>query len=149
MTHIALDLALGRSGVCWSPGLYDTLTCPKELHAGDQLHWWHSALRVVFHTNEPNHAVCVEAPFIHDKHPRGAIPTIKLHGVAEELATSIGLEWLEIAPASLKLWAAGSGRATKTEMCQAARTRGWIGTDHNEADAYLIWQYFAKELVRA
>jgi hypothetical protein len=140
VTHLALDLALGTTGICWGPDPddVDTLTCPRGYIDGSRLEWWWSALR--------NHivsvdTVVVEAPFIHRAHPSGSVPIIKLHGLVEWLCHHEQVRYTTVAPSQLKKWATGSGKADKNLMMACAQERGWAGTDHNEADALLLWHY--------
>lgn len=60
----------------------------------------------------------------------------ELGGVIRHLCWTAGVDWLDIPPATLKVYATGHGRADKFAMLVAARDRlGYRGTDHNEADA--------------
>ncbi|MCE8595675.1 hypothetical protein [Bacteroides fragilis] len=47
---------------------------------------------------------------------------------------------------SLKKWATGSGRASKREMIEACRSRfNYQPADDNEADAFLIFNYYTRK----
>ena len=63
----------------------------------------------------------------------------QLEGVMLGWAHENGVLVESVAPATVKKWAAGSGRAGKVEMIKAAkRLTGVAATDDNEADALCI-----------
>lgn len=68
-----------------------------------------------------------------------------------ELRSLFRCELVEVPPSSLKLWATGTGNATKDEMLEAARARGAMPRGHDEADAYLLraWGIELLELIDA
>lgn len=150
VTHLALDLALSTTGIAWGPNPTDCCVhrCPSKLAGGARLSWWRKRIRehLVDDKRPRITRVVVEAPVIHPNHRNGAIPLIKLHGAVEHQAWTAGVGFdATIAPASLKKWATGSGRADKDLMMAAARDRfGWTGSDDNEADAVLLWHYVAE-----
>lgn len=142
MTHLAIDLALGTAGFCWAPDVYGyaTETCPRKLTDGARLDWWHDTLRGYVIARD---TVVVEAPFIHHAHPSGAVPLIKLHGLLEWLCFAGDVWYVACPPSVLKKWATGNGNASKDLMMACAQERGWAGSDHNEADAYLLHAWYA------
>ena len=72
-----------------------------------------------------------------------------LEGVALAWAGHWQIPAVRVAPAQLKKWATGSGRATKAEMTDAAaRLTGCVVLDHNEADALCICAWTVAELKR-
>lgn len=89
-----------------------------------------------------NTLVVIEAP-IHpsgDKVVNRTVPLdlFALRAVIYHGLYSTGIPWVEVHPATLKLYATGNGRASKPDMLVAARGR--LGTrffaeDHNQADA--------------
>jgi Holliday junction resolvasome RuvABC endonuclease subunit len=145
MTHLALDLALGTTGICFGPDPddVDTLTCPRGYTAGSRLEWWWSALR--------NHIVAVdcvvvEAPFIHPAHPSGSVPTIKLHGLVEWLCCHEQVRYHAVAPTALKKFWTGTGKANTALMITVAQERGYNPDDYgthasDAADAIALWHY--------
>jgi Holliday junction resolvasome RuvABC endonuclease subunit len=145
MTHLALDLALSTTGICYGPDAddVDTLTCPRGYTAGSRLEWWWSALR--------NHIVAVdtvvvEAPFIHPAHPSGSVPTIKLHGLVEWLCCHEQVRYHAVAPTALKKFWTGTGKANKALMITVAQERGYNPDGHgthasDAADAIALWHY--------
>lgn len=84
-------------------------------------------------------------------HHRGGAATAVCVGlVTEVLAFSAehDIETMPVHTASLKKFAAGSGRASKTDMIEAAKARGWNPQDDNEADAQLLLEYGLSELCK-
>lgn len=63
-----------------------------------------------------------------------------LRGIALAWAAEYEIPVVSIAPSSLKLWAAGHGRADKPAMIASARRLwpAWVGEDDNEADALCL-----------
>jgi Holliday junction resolvasome RuvABC endonuclease subunit len=143
VTHLALDLALSTTGICWGPDSddVDTLTCPRGYIDGSRLEWWWSALR--------NHivsvdCVVVEAPFIHGVNRKGTVATIKLHGLVEWLCHHEQVRYTTVTPLVLKKFWTGTtlgGDAGKALMVTVAQERGYDITDHNAADAIALWHY--------
>lgn len=143
MTHLALDLALGKTGVAWADGS-DVYTCPKGLTGGERLSWWR---RTIYDFMLPHRRtrLVVEAPFLHAAHPSGSIPLIELHGVIRCMAADQDLDYVTVPPTRLKKEMTGSGRATKDDMILCANAlRPYDITDHNEADAVLLWHWGAE-----
>ncbi len=139
MTHIAFDLGLATSGVCWGPDQWETFNCPK-IRGGCRLAWWKSTFR---HLLLPGYdTIVVEAPFFHTVHPSGSLALAGLHGVLELAAYEEGCNHISTPPTSLKKWATGTGNARKELMLAAAQERGYQGDDHNAADAYLLWHWY-------
>jgi Holliday junction resolvasome RuvABC endonuclease subunit len=144
MTHLALDLALGTTGICWGPDIvddWDTLTVPT-LTGGARLEWWWQALRVHLLTVD---TVIVEGPFLHPKHPSGAVSTIKLHGLLEWMACHEGVTYVDCPPSVLKKWWTGTGNAPKDLMADAAAEHGYPTDtmDSNAVDAVALWHWYA------
>lgn len=155
MNHLAFDLGLGTTGLAWNGGS-DHFICPSK-HRSSPLtdtkrrgryEWWHDTFRAILVAQEPG-PVIVEAPFIHNSHPTGAIPLIQLHGLLLSAAIDDWREVHVVENRTLKKWATGNGNASKDDMIHWARAFGWEGTDHNEADAYLLWHYWAVTQERA
>lgn len=144
MTHIALDLALGKTGVAWADGS-DVFTCPKGLTGGRRLRWWFQTIDVASIPHWPIGRIVAEAPFLHAAHPSGSIPLIELHGVVRYWAFTRGADYVTVPPTRLKKEMTGSGKATKDDMILCANAlRAYDITDHNEADAVLLWHWGAE-----
>jgi crossover junction endodeoxyribonuclease RuvC len=62
----------------------------------------------------------------------------ELGGVIRLRLFELGIPYVEIKPTSLKKWATGNGRASKTEMVAAAQAAGADIANDDEADAYLL-----------
>jgi Holliday junction resolvasome RuvABC endonuclease subunit len=150
-SHIAFDLGLRCTGIAWDGGS-DLYVSPNYLHKSpmtpEREHarytWWRELYRnlILSHPGD----VVVEAPILHPKHATGSIPLIVLHGVLRSVAIGECRQVSTVQPATLKKWATGKGNATKEQMVDAARLRGWEGSDHNEADAWLIWTMHAGQV---
>lgn len=62
----------------------------------------------------------------------------ELGGIVRTTLYAAGIEYVDIAPATLKMYALGVGRGSKTDVIVAARERlGYEGTNDDEADA--LW----------
>ncbi len=82
-------------------------------------------------------------------HHRGGADTAVALGFLAELqafAAENGIELMSVHTSTLKKFATGSGRASKNDMVQAARQKGWDPTDDNEADAVLLLAFGLNEL---
>jgi Holliday junction resolvasome RuvABC endonuclease subunit len=82
-------------------------------------------------------------------HHRGGAATAVCAGLVTEVQAFAAENKIELMPvhtATLKKFAAGSGRANKEVMVLAAQDRGWNPQDHNEADAQLLLEYAILEL---
>jgi len=91
----------------------------------------------------------IEVIAFEQAHHRGGAATACCVGLVTEalaFAAEHSIETMPIHTASLKKFATGNGRASKDEMVQAARQRGWNPVDHNEADAILLLEFALKEL---
>lgn len=69
-----------------------------------------------------------------------------LRGVILRLAEDYSVPVFEVPPNTLKLWATGSGRASKEMMVASAQQRGYTGVSHDEADAMLLVAYAKREV---
>jgi hypothetical protein len=77
-------------------------------------------------------------------HQRGGHATAVAYGLQGEVlafAAEHGIETMPVHSSSLKKHATGSGRASKLDMIEAARARGWNPEDDNEADALHLLSY--------
>lgn len=82
-------------------------------------------------------------------HHRGGAATACCVGLVTEVlafAAEHNIETMPVHTATLKKFATGNGRASKADMIQAAKTRGWSPVDDNEADAALLLEYALSEL---
>lgn len=82
-------------------------------------------------------------------HHRGGAATAVCVGLVTEVlafAAERNIELMPVHTATLKKFATGSGRASKEDMVQAAKARGWNPEDDNEADAQLLLEYAILEM---
>ena len=69
----------------------------------------------------------------------------ELRGVIKAFAGVNDIALLAVQPADVKRFATGKGNADKVEMVNAAQVKyGYMGDNHNEADAILILQWALK-----
>jgi Holliday junction resolvasome RuvABC endonuclease subunit len=90
-------------------------------------------------SREPTDLVVFETPFA-----RGRDATRSLWGsagVIEAAASLAGLPVLDVAVATIKKFATGSGSAPKSLMMQAAKKLWYCGCDEHEADAWCLMKY--------
>lgn len=146
MTHLAVDLALSTTGLCWGTGAhdYDSFTCPTKLRGGERLSWIRRRLREHLRdTKLPRiTTLVVEAPFMSRSHPTGAIPLIKLHGAVEHMAWTAGVRYVEVSAATVKAFATGKGNADKEAMIAAAKALGYHVDNDHQADALFIHRWW-------
>jgi Holliday junction resolvasome RuvABC endonuclease subunit len=156
VSHVAFDLGLTTTGVAWDGGS-DHHTCPAMLRRSpmtpllehERFRWWRDTFRALLLPFSSSTEVVVEAPFLHPKHPTGAMGLCMLHGILRAVAIDGGHMVHTITPGELKAWATGRGNASKEEMMRTARYLGWSGDSSDEADAYLVWAWFAGSTERA
>jgi Holliday junction resolvasome RuvABC endonuclease subunit len=77
-------------------------------------------------------------------HHRGGAATACCVGLVTEIqafAAEHDIELMPVHTATLKKFSTGSGRASKTDMIEAAEQRGWNPQDDNEADACMLLEY--------
>lgn len=63
----------------------------------------------------------------------------EVRGAVKGRLFELGIEFVEVAPKQLKLYATGSGNASKDEMVEAARGAGAVVANDDEADSW--WLY--------
>lgn len=82
-------------------------------------------------------------------HHRGGAATQLCVGLQTELlafAAEIEAETMPVHTGTLKKWATGNGNAGKKEMIAAAKKRGYLPIDDNEADACLLLEHAMESL---
>lgn len=82
-------------------------------------------------------------------HHRGGAPTEIATGFITHVQTFCAehnIELLNVHTGTLKKFATGKGNASKAEMIEAAKARGWEPADDNEADAALLLEYALDEI---
>lgn len=83
--------------------------------------------------------IVIEGPARPSKGWMGALSNAEWRGVARQrLWRATQAQQIVVPPAGLKRFATGFGNAKKPAMVAAARELGWIGSGHDEADAYLL-----------
>lgn len=104
-------------------------------HRGLNLWWYMTSVHQAWGLTR----VVQEAPFIHWRHPKGAMVGIGLMFACQMFCDLKGLGWLSVTPSELKKHAVGKGNAKKDVMLKAAWEQ-WPGqnvVDHNQGDA--LW----------
>lgn len=131
---MGLDLSLNATGVCLPDGKVLTIKCKPE--------WGDNRLCVIRDTVRRfcptvDMAVIEDLPF----HAKAAGITGMVQGAVRTELMDQGVPYVLITPATLKKFATGKGNADKDEMIAAARRRaGLIFRDHNQCDAWHLWQ---------
>jgi Holliday junction resolvasome RuvABC endonuclease subunit len=146
MRILALDCAL-RTG--WAHNSHpdgigsgvETFETPKGDHPDIRYRDFRLWVADMLDSQSPELVVC-EAPIEHHKSKAQQRLSIGLVSRVREEAAVRGIEYREVYSSSLKLYATGSGRATKEQMERAAMMRFETGTifglDDNEADALML-----------
>lgn len=147
MTILGLDLSLTAPGFAIDLGPY-TL---KPRGAGvERLAWFDEYMTMFASSQEPRLAVIEHYAF---NSPYGREALGELGGVVKLALHKLGIPHVVIAPATLKKYATGSGKANKDEMLAAAIKRSGLDiTNNNVADAWWLYQmgvahYFPEKAV--
>jgi Holliday junction resolvasome RuvABC endonuclease subunit len=86
--------------------------------------------------------------YYEEPHHRGKSATLLAVGFKAELlakTAELKIEAVGVHSRTLKKWATGRGDAEKIDMLIAARQKGWLPSDDNEADACLLLNYAEHE----
>jgi Holliday junction resolvasome RuvABC endonuclease subunit len=147
--HLAVDLGLrttGLAGAGWSKAV----SSPNGVHKSpvtdevrnNRFYWWFDMLTSEVKAANPT-LIVVEAPFMHPKHPKGAMDLLMLHGILRSVCYTRMLPVYEVPNTRLKKWVTGDARASKDDMVLAAAYMSQREIcDHNEADAALLHYYW-------
>ena len=135
MNIIAFDLGATLGWACNAPVEvgHNIFTGPRAHRQGQLLDWLPSILTIGLDL------VVYETPFA-----RGRDATRcgwGSAGVIEAAASLAGLPVLDVAVATIKKFATGSGNAPKEAMIYAATMLGYEGANEHEADAWCLLKY--------
>lgn len=139
MTRIlALDLSLTAAGWAALPDAAQGVIAVKKWDSfPDRLGRICDAIRVKVLTHAPE-LVVLEGPS-YGSNMRGHVDTMGLRAVVLMMLHEMGLPTVELAPASLKMYATGKGNAAKDAVfASAIRRLDFPGTDNNAADAWVL-----------
>jgi Holliday junction resolvasome RuvABC endonuclease subunit len=146
---IGLDLALTSSGIAHGAGGVEAFKPPKGARGMARLdaivrHVAAACARI----SDLADLVVVEGYFTGSK-SAAVIELAELGGIIRHQLHCAGQPWIEVPPATLKIYATGSGNADKTGMVVAARERlAYGGIQADEADA--LWlRAFGHDLLGA
>jgi Holliday junction resolvasome RuvABC endonuclease subunit len=146
---LAFDLGLRSTGIA-GQGWSKVLSSPAGVHRSpitdevrnNRFYWWYDMLCSELTAANPT-SVVVEAPFMHPKHPKGALDLIMLHGILRSSCYARMIPVFEVSNTVLKKWVTGDARASKDDMVMAAAFMSERNIcDHNEADATLLHYYW-------
>lgn len=122
---MGIDLSYTSTGVAWTTGgdpAVRTRTIATTLAGLARVGEILSALTlIVDHGIRPKLAF-KEAPFANEN-SGVTVKLAKLHGVVEQWLWARGIECVDVAPATLKVYATGNGGAEKDEVLHAARNQ--------------------------
>lgn len=143
---IGLDLSVARTGVALPDGTTASIAVRIRPHASDSDHADRliaiaSELRALILDQVIDLAVIEGYGFHSHRLARNA----ELGGVVRITLRAIGAEIVTVAPATLKKWATGNGRAGKDAMVAEAARRGYQPANHDEADAALLREWGMNE----
>lgn len=135
---VGLDLSLSSTGVAHADGT-SRLLKPDDLEGMDRIGWITEQIGVgIEPVSSGLELVMIEAPVIVAAHISKALETVYLNGVVRWHLWDVEVPYLDVPPGTLKVYATGNGKATKTEMVVAARDRlGYEGKSDDESDA--LW----------
>lgn len=132
---VGLDLSLSATGAAAiTSGMLETTTLTSKLRGAHRLHELRTRLRGFLLTHQPA-MVAVEGYSFNSKNSR-AHSTGEWGGVARLLMLDMGIPFLEVPPATLKLFATGSHNAKKPEVVMNLLKRWGVEVPkEDEADA--------------
>lgn len=138
---LALDLALGATGVCLPDGRAFEIRTPTKLNTYRRISQLGREV-VDLIAAHGVHEVWIEDYAPNSLGRMSTIRAAELQGPIRIHLTEQRIPWATVVPSHLKRWATGNGTAKKAEMIEAASQRGavWTCTD-NEADAFLLRLY--------
>lgn len=132
---LALDLSLVRTGVCEPDGTTSCIATGK-LRGMSRID---AIARQVQALVRGVDLVVLEG-YSFGSQGRAVFDIGELGGCVRFLLYRLSVPYVDVAPSSLKKYAAGKGNCGKDMMIAAAIRRfGFAGTDNNEADSYLLW----------
>ena len=143
MNVIGIDPSLSATGVCWGPADGETI----KLQASNPQRLWDLQGRIEQHLGEMCWWLSLDAPgvlaVIEDlpMHANSAGLTGQAQGVVRAALQSFQIPFITVTPASLKLFATGSGKASKEMMrSEMERQFGHVpkGWDDNTIDAFWL-----------
>lgn len=144
---IGLDLSLSRTGYAAATGdLYSIgYTVGGAQDRGRRLHGLREKLRARILATLPKVPGATIDLAVVEGYNLGKTPGLqgRLHaaewrGVVLELLFAFGIEFVEVSPSTLKLYATGKGNADKAAMVSAALGAGGLPRNDDEADAFWL-----------
>lgn len=135
---IGLDLSLEATGLALVDGA--TRTIRPKAGPDDPARRLHEIVeRTITRLHaQPADVAVVEAYFVNPKFVTSALRLAELGGAIRVALFEANIPYVEIPPASLKMFATGNGNAKKDQMIHAAFENGGTPANDNEADAYLL-----------
>lgn len=131
---LALDLSLTRTGWCLD-GEVGTIV-PEKLRGPERLNFIeYEIVRKVLDVD-----LAVLEGYSFGSRGRATYGIAELGGVVRLMLWRFQVPYVEVPPATLKKWATARGNATKLMMLYAAFESGLETRDHNEADAFLLYE---------
>lgn len=135
---IGIDVSLTATGLALPDGTCRTLR--PLAGANDRARRLHQIVGLLRHElhARPVDVAVVEGYFVNRRFVTAAIRLAELGGPVRMLLFELGIPFVEITPAALKLYAAGDGGSDKTGMINAACALGATVANDNEADAWWL-----------
>jgi Holliday junction resolvasome RuvABC endonuclease subunit len=132
---LALDLSLTRTGVCRPDGSCSVIRT-GHLRGMPRID---DIARQVQSLARGADLVVIEG-YSFGSQGRATFDVAELGGCVRFLLHRLGMQYVDVPPATLKKFATGKGNSPKDAMiAEAIRRFGFAGFDNNEADAYLLW----------
>lgn len=122
---MGIDLSYTSTGVAWTTGgdpAVRTRTVKTTLAGRARINEIISALNLIIDHGVRPAVAFKEAPFANEN-SGVTVMLAKLHGVIEQWLWARGIECVDVAPSTLKLYATGKGGAEKDEVRHAARNQ--------------------------
>lgn len=113
-----------------------------KLRGAERLAYIRNAVLVLLRQLQPEHVFMEELPKGGRQGSAGVIGRAELYGIVRLLCYDLEIPLTEVNPMTLKIFATGTGKASKDEMiANAIRRFAYLGNNNDEADALLLWHF--------
>ena len=139
---IGLDLSLTCTGYCLlDANNFTTGRIKTKLKDIDRLIYIVDNIREIIYAPPTHHTLAVIEGYSYASNSNTAYQIGELGGAIRVLLFQNNIDFIIIAPKSLKKFATGNGNAKKNDMLNAFMNKHGHIKDHNEVDAYFLAKF--------